>query len=121
MNIMLRPRFARPIHGMLRPQRRSPAIIIDGEADSAHKAQRLRGAAIERVPVEDDCLTPAEPHLLRRAVRSVGAFLSIIVAAYAASNRYRQLAKVPRAELERRGIARGDLITEVSRILLERK
>ena len=103
MNIILESGFA---------QGRAPATVRDGEADSGRKLQRLRGAATRPA---------AEPHLLIRALLSVGAFFTIVVAAYAASNRYRQLAKVPRAELERRGIARGDLITDVSRILLERK
>jgi hypothetical protein len=51
----------------------------------------------------------------------VGALFYLVVAAYAASNRYRELAKVPRGELERRGIPQGDLITDVSRLLLGRK
>ena len=90
-----------------------------GEAYSGGKLQSLGGAPTR--PDEFNCLTRAEPHLLIRAVLSVGALFSLVVAAYAASNRYRELAKVPRCELERRGIPQGDLITEVSRLLLGRK
>ena len=96
---------------------RAPASVRDGEADNRGKLQRLRGAASQ--PAEFNCFTRAEPHLLIRAVLHVGALFSLIGAAYAASNRYRELAKVPRGELERRGIPKGDLITEVSKILLE--
>ena len=96
---------------------RAPATVSDGEADSGRKLQRRRSAAIR--PTEFTCLTRAEPHLLIRAVLSVGALFSLVVAAYAASNRYRELAKVPCGELERRGIPKGDLVTEVSKILLE--
>ena len=103
MNIILESGLA---HG------RAPASVRDGEAD-----QRLRGAATRLTGF--NCLTKAEPHLLIRAALSVGALFSLVIAAYAASNRYRELAKVPCAELERRGIPRGDLVTEVSKILLE--
>ena len=109
MNIILESGFALG---------RAPAPVRDSEADSGRKVQRRRGAATR--PIEFTYPTKAEPHLLIRALLSVGALFSIVVAAYAASNRYRELAKVPRGELERRGIPRGDLITDVSRILLER-
>jgi hypothetical protein len=95
----------------------APATVRGTEADSGRKLQPLRGVATR--PAEFTCLTRAEPHLLIRALLNVGAFFSIVVAAYAASNRYRELAKLSRGELERRGIARGDLITECSKILLE--
>ena len=108
MNIILKSGFALG---------RAPATVRDSEADSGHKLQRRRGAATQST--EFTCPTRAEPHLLIRALLSIGALFSLVVAAYAASNRYRELAKVPRGELERRGIARGDLITEVSKILLE--
>jgi hypothetical protein len=108
MNIILESGFA---------QGRAPATVRDGEADSGLKLQRLKGAATR--PTDFTCLTSAEPHFLIRALLSVGAFFTIVVAAYAASNRYGELAKVPRGELERRGIARGDLITECFKILVE--
>ena len=108
MNIVLESGFALG---------RAPATVRDGEADSGRKLQRLRGAATR--PAEFTCLTRAEPHFLIRALLSVGALFTIVVAGYAASNRYRELAKVPRGELERRGIARGDLITECFKILVE--
>ena len=100
-------------------QGRAPAVVNDGQADGGRRPKRLTGTATG--PSDNTCLTPAEPHVFMRAVLSIGAFFSIVVAAYAASNKYRQLAKLPRAELERRGIPRGDLITDVSRMLLERK
>lgn len=110
MNIILESGFALG---------RAPAPVRDREADSGRKVQRRTAAATR--PNAFTCLTKAEPHLLIRAILSVGALFDIVVAAYAASNRYRELAKVPRGELERRGIPRGDLITDVSKTLLERK
>jgi len=110
MNIVLESGFALG---------RAHASARGGETDSGGKLQSLGDAATR--PAEFTCLTRAEPHVLIRALLNVGDFFSLVGAAYAASNRYRELAKVPRGELERRGIPRGDLITDVSRTLLERK
>ena len=42
-------------------------------------------------------------HVITRGDHSIGRCLSVVLAAYEAANRYQQLAKVSRAELERRG------------------
>jgi hypothetical protein len=97
----------------------APATVRDGEPNSGRKFQSLRGAATR--PAQFTCLTRAEPHLLIRALLGVGAVFSIVVAAYAASNRYREFAKMPRGELERRGVAGGDLVTHVCSILSQQR
>jgi hypothetical protein len=109
MNIILEPGLR---HGC------APASQRKGEADCGRKLlQGSKGASTR--PTDFNLFAKAEPHLLIRAVLSVGAFFSLVVAAYTASNRYRELAKVPSGELLRRGIPQGDLITEVSKILLK--